>query len=132
MIGLYTDIIVHYLAQDDPVPSAAASHLLDHELTPESPGYVSLVTLVEVVRAMTASFGADRQTVARVVEGLLGAPQLRVQAAETVWLALLDYRESQADFTDALAGRLARAAGCVHIATLDAGVAGYPGFRLLK
>jgi predicted nucleic-acid-binding protein len=80
---------------------------------------------------MTTSYGADRPTVARVIEGLLGAPQLRIQAAETAWLALLDYRESQVDFSDALTARLARAAGCVHVSTLDGRLAGSAGFRLL-
>lgn len=132
MIGLCTDVIVRYLAQDDRVQSAAATRLLDRDLTPESPGFIGLVTLTSVVQVMTAAYGADRPTVARVVEGLLGAPQLRVQEAETVWLALLDYRESLADFSDALTGRLALAAGCVHTATLDRQVAGHPGFKLLK
>lgn len=132
MIGLSTDVIVRYLAQDDRLQSAAATRLLDRELTPESPGFIGLVTLTEVVQVMTSVYGADRPTVARVIEGLLSAPQLRVQEAESVWLALLDYRESQADFSDALTGRQAIAAGCVHTATIDLRAAGHPGFKLLK
>lgn len=41
MIGLDTNVIVRYLAQDDPAQSAAASTAID-ALTENDPGFVSL------------------------------------------------------------------------------------------
>ena len=134
MIGLDTNVLVRYVAQDDRSQSAAATRLLERELTPDDPGYISLVTLAEVVWVLVSVYGADRPTVLRVVEGLLGAPQLRVQDAEAAWLAVLDYREDtfNADFSDALTARLAMAQGCRHTATLDRIAARQPGFQLLR
>lgn len=132
MIGLDTNIVVRYLAQDDRVQSALATRVLDHELTAEAPGFISLVTLAEVIWVMTSLYDADRAAVELAVEGLLSAAQLRVQDAEAVWLALQDYRDSTADFSDALIATLGRNAGCEHTLTFDRAAARHPGFTLLK
>ena len=94
--------------------AAATRRLLDRELTPEIPGYLSLVLLAEVVRVLVPVYHAKRGTVVRVVKGLLGALQLRVQEAEAVCLAMLDYCEAafKADFSDALIARLGTLNGC--------------------
>ena len=39
MIGLDTNVMVRYLARDDPKQSAAASRLFERVLTPEIPGF---------------------------------------------------------------------------------------------
>lgn len=132
MIGLDTNIVVRYLAQDDKGQSAAATRLLERELTAEAPGFVSLVALAETVWVMTSLYHADRTAVARAVEGLLSAAQLRLQDAEAVWLALQDYRNSTADFSDALIATFARSAGCERTLTFDRAAARHPGFALLK
>lgn len=133
MIGLDTNVIVRYIAQDDRAQAAAATRLLEHELSAGNPGYLSLVALAEVVWVMVAVYGADRPTVATVVEGLLSATHIRVQEAESVWLALLDFREpgSKGDFSDALIGRLGSRAGCSRTVTFDRAAARHAGFELL-
>ena len=132
MIGLDTNIVVRYLAQDDKTQSLAATRLINTELSTDARGYISLVVLAETVWVMTSLYDADRSTVARTIEGLLSAPQLALQESESIWLALLEYRESTADFSDALLSRLARAAGCGHTLTFDRAAAKHPGFALLK
>ena len=47
MIGLDTNVVVRYLVQDDLEQSAQASELID-ALTESDPGYLSLVTVVEL------------------------------------------------------------------------------------
>lgn len=132
MIGLDTNIVVRYLAQDDRAQSAVATRLLERELAAETPGYICLVTLAEVVWVMTSLYSADRNAVVRAVEGLLSAAQLRIQNAEAVWLALQDYRDSTADFSDALIATLGKGAGCEHTLTFDRAAARHPAFTLLK
>jgi predicted nucleic-acid-binding protein len=46
MIGLDTNILVRYLAQDDPVQSPQATQIIEHHLTESRPGFISLVTMV--------------------------------------------------------------------------------------
>jgi predicted nucleic-acid-binding protein len=49
MIGLDTNILVRYLAQDDPVQSPKARELIEQQLTEENPGFLSVVVMAETV-----------------------------------------------------------------------------------
>ena len=79
MIGLDTNVIVRYLAQDDPRQAAAATRLIEGSLTAETRGFVSIVTLVEVVWVISSNYRGARAAVAEILEGLLTAPQRRLR-----------------------------------------------------
>lgn len=123
-------MLIRYLAQDDVAQAASATRLLER-LSPEVPGYISLVVLAEVVWVMTARYAADRATVAKVVRGLLASASLRTQAAEAVALAVDDFERSKAEFSDALIARLARSAGCSRTVTFDRRAAQLSSVELL-
>ena len=55
MIGLDTNVLVRYVTQDDPVQSPKASRLIE-SLTTASPGFVSLVSVVELVWVLQSSY----------------------------------------------------------------------------
>lgn len=131
MIGLDTNVIVRYLAQDDARQAAAATRLIEGSLSGEVRGFVSIVTLAEVVWVMASNYRAGRTTVADIVEGLLSAPQLAIERADVLWRALRSFRESQADFSDAVIAELGREAGCSTTATFDRRAAAHPGFEAL-
>ena len=66
MIGLDTNILVRYLAQDDPVQSPKATELIERHLTEENPGFVSVVAMVETVWVLDRAYGlADHAIAAR-------------------------------------------------------------------
>ena len=48
MIGLDTNVLVRYLAQDDPAQSRTATELVEHRLSEAEPGFVSIVAMAEV------------------------------------------------------------------------------------
>nr|WP_234826245.1 hypothetical protein [Sinorhizobium meliloti] len=66
MIGVDTNLLVRYLAQDDTTQSPLASQIIDG-FTPEAPGYISQVVLVETVRVLTRSYRMSREAVASVI-----------------------------------------------------------------
>jgi predicted nucleic-acid-binding protein len=132
VIGLDSNIIVRYIAQDDARQAAAANRLMEQLLGEREPGFVSLVVLAEVVWVMVSSYGADRKMVQQVVEGLLSAPQLHVQNPEQVWRAVQAYAHGKDDFSDVLIGVLALDAGCRCTKTFDVVAARQPGFELLR
>jgi len=131
VIGLDTNVIVRYLAQDEPRQAAAATRLIEGSLTAEARGFVSIVTLAEVVWVMSSNYRAARKAVADIVEGLLTAPQLTIEQAEVVWRALRAFRDSKADFSDAVIVELGRDAGCSKTVTFDRQAAAHPGFEAL-
>lgn len=132
MIGLDTNVIVRYLVQDDPAQSAAATRFIEQSVTPEQPGYITGITLCELVWVLAECYGADRARIKTVIEGLLSARQLVVEEADVVWNALRDWAASGADFSDALIGRIVVARGGGRIVTFDRAAAKLPGFELLK
>lgn len=119
MIGIDTNVLVSYLAQDDPIQSARATRLLEQECSAATPGFVGLVILVELVWVSQSCYAATRAEIADIVRRILSIRQLVVQEAETCWKALRLFESSKADFADCLAERMATAAGCTAMMTFD-------------
>ncbi|MBL8480972.1 MAG: PIN domain-containing protein, partial [Rhodocyclaceae bacterium] len=113
MTGLDTNVLVRYIAQDDPTQSPIATRLIE-SLGADAPGYVSTVVVVELVWVLNACYAATRTEITRVLETLLGTRELLIADAATVWKALRRYRDGNADFADCLIERAADAAGCTH------------------
>jgi len=132
LIGLDTNVVVRYLVQDDPAQSAAATRLIEHVLSAERPGLITGITLCEIVWVLAECYGADRDRIDSVIEGLLASRQLVVQESDIVWNALRDWRGSSADFSDALIGRQVFARGGEKTVTFDRAAANLPRFELLK
>jgi predicted nucleic-acid-binding protein len=131
VIGLDTNVVVRYLAQDDPRQSAAATRVFERTLSSEKPGFVSVVTMCEVAWVLVDCYRADRDRIRAVIEGLLGSKQIQVQSAELVWKALRAWQGSAADFSDALIGELALSEGAAKTLTFDKAAAKLARFELL-
>lgn len=131
MIGLDPNVLVRYVAQDDPGQSPKATRLIE-SLSAEAPGYVTVVSIVELVWVMTVCYGSTRNEIREVLETLLRTKELLVADAATVWNALRMYGEGKADFADCLIERSSNAAGCDHTATFDCGAAKACGMKLIE
>ena len=130
MIGLDTNVLVRYVTQDDPVQSAKASDLFE-SLTTLSPGFVSLVSVVELVWVLQSCYQSAKSDVVVVLETLLRTRELTIEHAETLWQALRRFTASKADFADCLIERCAHAAGCEYTATFDLNAAKAAGMKRL-
>jgi predicted nucleic-acid-binding protein len=122
LIGLDTNVLVRYVMQDDARQSARASQLIE-SLNADEPGFLPVVTVVELVWVLTGSYGLARAQVATVLETLLRSKELVVDRADLVSQALGRYASGGADFADALIERIAAAAGCSATMTFDTGAA---------
>ena len=131
MIGVDTNVLVRYLAQDDPRQSARATRLIEAELTASSPGFVGLVVLVETSWVLARLYRATAEEVRTTVADLLAARQLVVEQRAIVTGALARSRDQDCSFADALIVQSAVAAGCVRIASFDRGAA-RAGMTLLQ
>lgn len=131
MIGIDTNVLVRYLAQDDPKQSVVATRFIEGRLSVENPGFVSTVTLCELVWVLAESYSADRKRIREIVEGLLATKQLVIERSELVWKSLRAWEGVAADFSDALIGQLAIAHGAEKTVTFDRTAAKLPGFELL-
>lgn len=119
MIGLDTNILVRFITGDDPELAVAATRLIKSRCSAESPGYVAVLVLAELVWVLRRGYRYEKAAVIRVIRKLLGAAELVVEDREMVQLALGDYESGSADFADYLIGRANRASGCLSTYTFD-------------
>ena len=130
MTGLDTNVLVRYIMQDDPAQASRASKLVE-SLSAENPGFVALVSVVELVWVLGSCYELRRAQLSAAIEGLLRAKELELERAETVWKAVRLYRGSAADFADCLIERSAAAAGCARTMTFDRSAAKSCGMSLI-
>ena len=131
MIGLDTNILVRYLTQDDPVQSAKATDILERRLTPNNPGFVSVVVIVETVWVLDRAYGLTAQKIAAAVERLLQVEVLIIEDEQQVFTAMVALKQGRASFADALIAELGARAGCTRTLTFDQKAGRLPGFELV-
>jgi predicted nucleic-acid-binding protein len=118
VIGLDTNVLVRYLAQDYAAQSRAAKQVME-SLSPVEQGWISLVVLAELVWSLKKTYKLEKDRIVNIVEGLLASKDIVVQDGEKVQLALLLHRNNRAGFADCLLAVSARDAGCHRVLTFD-------------
>jgi len=130
VIGLDTNVLVRYIMQDDTRQSPLASKLVE-SLTADAPGFVTLVSVVELVWVMQSCYALDRAQLGDALEGLLRTKEFVIERAETIWKAVRVFREGSVDFADCLIERCAASAGCERTMTFDRNAAKTCGMSLI-
>ncbi|MDD5175048.1 MAG: type II toxin-antitoxin system VapC family toxin [Sterolibacterium sp.] len=131
MIGLDTNVLIRYIAQDDPKQTPKANRLIE-SLTVEAPGYVGVVSVIELVWVLTDCYKMTKGELCEVLETLLHTKAIVVAHADIVWQSLRQFKGSKADFADCLIERFAHSDGCDYTATFDRDAATYCGMRLIE
>jgi predicted nucleic-acid-binding protein len=132
MMGLDTNVLVRYFTQDDPTQSAQATRLIE-SLSSESPGFISVLAMVELVWVLTGCYQTSDDKIGDVLETVLRAKELVVERSDIVWQALNTFRKStKAGFADCLIERSGHAAGCAYTVTFDRSAATTAGMRQIE
>lgn len=129
MIGLDTNILVRYLAQDDPVQSAKATQIIEERLSEDEPGFISLVTIAETVWVLDRLYDQSPQEIAQLIERMLQSDTLSFQNEQEVFTAMVALKAGRGSFADALIGALGTWAGCGSTLTFDKRAARLAGFE---
>lgn len=132
MKGLDTNVILRYLVQDDPTQAKLATQFIERECTEDSPCLIGHVTLCEMAWVLEEHYAQGRDDIANIIEHLLQIGQLEITQADTVWRALHDYRNSNADFPDHLIARANQANGAEVTVTFNKKAGKQPEFKLLS
>lgn len=134
MIGLDTNVLVRYLAQDEARQAALATELVDQQLSASEPGFVSLVVLAELCWVLKRLYGASLGELMETVEDMLGLPQFHIERRDAVHAAIVRTKAvkgRKAGFVDTLISELAQAEGCSKTLTFDKGASRLAGMSLL-
>jgi predicted nucleic-acid-binding protein len=130
MIGLDTNILIRFLTQDDARQSPIANRIIEQGLTRARPGFINVVTIVEIAWVIESSFDLDRDERAALIDAILRLENVVVQHRNHVLRALDEMRTGGADFSDVLVGALCADAGCETTLTFDKRASRLPGFKL--
>ena len=130
MIAIDTNVLVRYLAQDDPEQGALASDLFAG-LTRQSPGFVSREVLVELVWVLERSYGFNRMQVVEVLAGLVSASELEIETSKDVGRILQIYATKGFGFSDLMIYAAAQRQGADRLMTFDQKAARMDGVELL-
>jgi predicted nucleic-acid-binding protein len=126
MIGLDTNVLVRYLAQDDPVQSPKATEFIEHRLTEDDPGFVSVVAMVETAWVLERAYRLSDAVIAAAIERTLQADVLVIESEQAIFTAMTALKEGRGSFADALIGALGAKAGCSRTLTFDTKAARLP------
>ena len=131
MIGLDTNVLVRYIMQDEPSQSAKATTLVE-SLEVDRPGFISVVSIVELYWVLTSCYDLTNDQVRQALDLLLRTRQIVVDRAEQVLRALKVFETGKADFADCLIERTAASAGCEQTMTFDVSAARHAGMTLIR
>ncbi len=130
MIGLDTNVLVRFFAQDDAKQSALANRAIA-TLSKDAPGFIALVTLCELVWVLESAYGLKPPAVAGVLHRLLESDELVIENKTVAWAALGELTRAGVDFSDAIIAELGKQAGCRHTVTFDKRAARMAAFVVL-
>jgi predicted nucleic-acid-binding protein len=131
VVGIDTNVLLRILTKDDVGQMETAARAVAGRCTAESPGYVNLIVLCEVVWVLHSSLKHPREAVAAAVEALCRATEFRIENVDAVRAAVDIFRVSKADYADCLIGVLNRRTGCSTTLTFDKHAAALPEFELV-
>jgi predicted nucleic-acid-binding protein len=130
MTGLDTNVLVRFFAKDDARQFKRAEALLSG-LTPDEPGFVTLVALAESIWVLRSRYGMKRADIVRCIDHILDSPELVLEGQAAVAQAVAQFGNSKSDFADCLIERCGSVAGCKETVTFDTGAARAAGMKLL-
>jgi predicted nucleic-acid-binding protein len=129
MIAIDTNVLARYFVHDDASQTEQAIHFIDGQLSEEDPGFVAVVTIVELDWVCRSAYGFAAGDVKDLIRKLLEARQIIVEQAEIVEAALnLDGD----DLADALIHAAGQFAGCAKTVTFDRKFARMAGVERLR
>jgi predicted nucleic-acid-binding protein len=131
MIGLDTNVLIRYLAQDHPAQSRRATEIIERGLSLLNPGFLSVVVLTEMACVLERAYRLPDREIAAAIERGLQTDVLAVESEQEVFAAMIAVKEGRGSLADALIGALGAKAGCSATLTFDQGALHLPGFQPL-
>jgi predicted nucleic-acid-binding protein len=139
VIGLDTNVLIRYLAQDEPRQSAIATRLIERELTPQNTGFISLVVLVELYWVLKRLYAATDEELLETVADLLGSAHFQIESRAMVHAVVQRVKSlksetgkpGKAGLTDHLIVEIAKTQGCSHTVSFDKAAVRSAGMQLL-
>ncbi len=119
MIGLDTNVLVRYIAQDDKTQSVTSSQFIETKLSDKNPGYINHIVLIETVWVLESCYETSKPMIINVIKKLASTMQLILQDSESVYKALRLFEKNNIEFADTLLAITNKKNGCTTTVTFD-------------
>lgn len=130
-VGIDTNVLLRMVFNEDAVQRAKALEF-GRTLSPDNPGFVSLIVVVELNWALSSIYRQPKAQILATLRRLLRTNTLAFESFDAVVRAVERADDGPIDFTDALIAEHNRVQGCSHTVTFDKRAArNVPGMELL-
>ncbi len=131
MIALDTNILLRLVLQDDKKQAEVVARFL-HRISEDSPAYISLIVLVELVWVLQKHSRFSRKSISLAVGKILETREFLVEHEDIILDSFNDTDFSKVDIADWLIWISGQKAGCIYTVTFDQVAAKHiPGMELL-
>ena len=131
MVALDTNVLIRFLVQDHAAQSTAARKLVRKCVNEGQTLFVPVTVSLELDWVLRSNFKFEKQAVVQTLSDLLSSAELSFESESALELALLQYAETSADYSDCLHAALATAANFGPLWTFDKAAAKVDGAKLL-
>jgi predicted nucleic-acid-binding protein len=118
LVGIDTNVLLRMVLNDDAEQRAKAV-AFGKGLSEDSPGFVSLIVLVEFSWSLISRYRLPKEQVLAAIQRLLKIKTLVFEDFDAIVIALERSNLPQVDFADALIAEHHRNLGCSHTVTFD-------------
>ena len=132
MIALDTNVLVRYLALDEPIQSRRATAVIEEALAREEGVFIPAIVLCETVWVLRGYYKLSKQRIIQVLDAILKEKGFELEARPEIHKALAEYRLAAGDFADYVIGFTARSHRCSAVWTFDQGLRSSDLFKLIE
>lgn len=132
MIALDTNVLIRYLALDDPIQSRRATAVIEEALAREEGVFIPVIVLCETVWVLRGYYKLSKQRIIQVLDAILTEKGFEVEARPEIHKALVEYRLYSGYFADYVIGFTARAHRCAAVFTFDQSLRTSSLFKLIE
>lgn len=131
LIGIDTNVLIRTFVRDDQVQSDKVLRFVS-ELAAEDVLFVNLAVLLEFSWTLRSFYKYPRAMVLNALESLLERHDLELEYYDVVGDAVVECRDNNCEFSDAVISFVNRSTGCLRTMTFDKEAAvRVPGMELL-
>jgi predicted nucleic-acid-binding protein len=132
MRGLDTNVLVRYLAADDPKQLATVEELMEECQKNREPFFLPAIGLCELVWVLAKRYDQQKSQIIQALEQILDMDQFRLEYDALVRRSLESFRNGKGNFSDYLIGEISKQHGCRDFVTFDRALKNSLGFTVLS
>jgi predicted nucleic-acid-binding protein len=132
MIGIDTNVLIRYLVQDDEKQNSLATQSIDRYIGKSSSVFINNIIFCEIIWVLKRGYKYSKNQIVILLKEILTTLEFCFEDHKTLWLAMIEYEQSNLDFPDILIGKINALNACDTTFTFDSKAANINVFSILE